>query len=225
VTVAFDDVTIATSRGDITALVHIPAGATWLYALAHGAGAGMKHPFMTSIASRLAGHSIATLRYEFPYLTAGRKRPDPGPQLEACVRDVVTFAAREYGELRIAAGGKSMGGRITSQAQAASPLPNVERIIFLGFPLHGMGQAPNIARAAHLAQVTVPMLFLQGTRDTLADLSLMRQVCADLGPRVTLHVIDGADHSFAVNKSTGRTNEDVKDELAQVIATWVKSAG
>ena len=217
----FDDISIPTDRGAVVALVHVPKQTQWLYVLAHGAGAGMRHPFMTAISQRLADRRIATLRYEYPYMTAGKGRPDAAPQLEACTRAVCAFAAREFGTLRLAAGGKSMGGRMTSQAQAAEPLARVEGLIFLGFPLHGAGQPPNVTRAAHLAQVQIPMLFLQGTRDTLADITLMRSVRDDLGKRAALHVVDGADHSFAVKKS-GRT-VDVLDEIADTIVTWLDS--
>lgn len=203
------------------ALLHVPAGAHWLFVLAHGAGAGMRHSFMTDISECLGAHAVATLRYEFPYMTAGARRPDAGPRLETCVRAAVTFAERGFAQLRIAAGGKSMGGRITSQAQAAEALPRLERLIFLGFPLHAAGREPNAERAAHLQAVQVPMLFLQGTRDTLADLGLMREVCAGLGAHATLHVVDGADHSFKVLKRTGRSHEQVLDEMALRIATWL----
>jgi uncharacterized protein len=219
--ITFDELTITSGDGELRALLHVPAGAQWLYVLAHGAGAGMRHGFMTDIAERLAAHAVATLRYDFPYMTAGARRPDSGPRLESCVRAAVTFAEREFARLRIAAGGKSMGGRITSQAQAAEPLPRLERLIFLGFPLHAAGREPNTERAVHLQRVQVPMLFLQGTRDTLADLHLMREVCAGLGEHATLHVVDGADHSFRVLARSGRKNEQVLDELAATIAPWL----
>ena len=219
--ITFDELTITSEHGELPALLHLPAGAHWLYVLAHGAGAGMRHGFMTQIAEHLAAHAVATLRYEFPYMTAGARRPDAGPRLETCVRAAVTFAQRGFAQLRIAAGGKSMGGRITSQAQAAEPLPRLERLIFLGFPLHAAGREPNTERAAHLQRVQVPMLFLQGTRDTLADLTLMREVCVVLGERAALHVVDGADHSFKVLRRTGRTDEQVLDELALRIASWL----
>jgi predicted alpha/beta-hydrolase family hydrolase len=221
--IAFDELTIPSEHGELAALLHVPEDARWLYVLAHGAGAGMRHRFLTDIAARLAAHGVATLRYEFPYVTAGARRPDPAPRLEACVRAAVTFAARGLPQLRIAAGGKSMGGRITSQAQAAEPISRLERLIFLGFPLHAAGREPNTERAVHLSRVQIPLLFLQGTRDTLADLTLMREVCATLGSRATLHVVDGADHSFKVLKRTGLTDEQVLDELAQRIATWLAS--
>jgi predicted alpha/beta-hydrolase family hydrolase len=221
--IEFDTLTIPSEHGELPGLLHVPAGARWLYVLAHGAGAGMRHGFMTDIAERLAARAVATLRYEFPYMTTGAKRPDPAARLESSVRAAVAFAARGFAQLRIAAGGKSMGGRITSQALAAEPMPRLERLIFLGFPLHAAGREPNPERAAHLERVEIPMLFLQGTRDTLADLALMRQVCATLGDRATLHVVDGADHSFKVLKRTGRTDEQALDELASQIATWLST--
>jgi uncharacterized protein len=188
--------------------------------LAHGAGAGMRHPFMSDMAGRLAERGIATLRYEYPYMTAGSKRPDRAPKNEAVTRAVCAHAAREYPELRLVAGGKSMGGRMTSQAQAIEPLPRVEGLVFLGFPLHRPG-APSAEHAAHLADVRLPMLFLQGTRDSLADLDLMRGMSGEVGPRVMLHVIDGADHGFHVLKRSGRTDEEVLDYMAGVIGEWL----
>jgi len=201
-----------------------PDGAEWLYVLAHGAGAGMRHRFMEDIAQALARHGVATLRYEYPYMAAGSRRPDPAARLEAHTRAVIEQAAREHPDLRIAAGGKSMGGRMTSRAQAAGPLARVEALVFLGFPLHPP-KKPSIERAEHLAHVDVPMLFLQGTRDDLADLELLRGVLTPLGERATLHVIDGADHSFGVLKRSGRTNDQVLDELAAVTAAWLADRG
>jgi uncharacterized protein len=206
--------------GDVVAVLHRPRAATWLYVLAHGAGAGMRHRFMEDIAARLHARDVATLRYEYPYMTAGAKRPDPAAKNEAVTRALCEYAAREFPELRLCAGGKSMGGRMTSQAQAAAPLPRVEALVFLGFPLHAPGK-PSTKRAAHLADVGIPMLFLQGTRDTLADLQLMTEVTDGLGPRAHLHVVDGADHGFAVLKRSGRTNEQAFDELADRIVGWL----
>jgi uncharacterized protein len=204
----------------VDALLLHPDGARWLYVLAHGAGAGMRHRFMEDIAQRFASRGVATLRYEYPYVTAGRRRPDPAPKNEAVTRAVCEYAAREFAGLRLCAGGKSMGGRMTSQAQATAPLPRVEALVFLGFPLHRPGAA-STDRAAHLAGVGLPMLFLQGTRDTLADLDLMRGVCDGLGPRATLHVVDGADHGFHVLKRSGRTDDDVLSELADTVTAWL----
>lgn len=215
-----DEVVITTSRGAVRALLTIPVNAQWLYVFAHGAGAGMTHRFMQAAAAALNDRAIATLRYEYPYMSAGSRRPDRAPVLEANTRDVVTFAADACPDLRIAAGGKSMGGRMTSRAQSDTPLPRVEALVFYGFPLHPP-KKPSIERAEHLGAVQLPMLFLQGTRDDLADLQLMRDVARNLGPRATLHVVDGADHGFAVLKRSGRTDEEVLTELADTTAGFL----
>jgi uncharacterized protein len=204
----------------IPALVHTPPGATWLYVLAHGAGAGMRHRFMEAVTEHLADRGVATLRYEYPYMSEGRKRPDHASRLEAVTRSVVAWAGEAFPDLRLAAGGKSMGGRMTSRAQADTPLPRVERIVFLGFPLHPPGR-PDTSRAEHLRSITTPMLFLQGTRDTLADLALMRGVCAGLGGVATLRIIEHADHGFGVLKRSGRTDAEVLAELADTIRFWL----
>lgn len=215
-----EPVEVATGRGVVHALLRAPSNAEWLYVFAHGAGAGMRHSFMEDAADMLARHDIATLRYEYPYRTAGSRRPDPAGVLEAVTRDVVTFAADAYPTWRIAAGGKSMGGRMTSRAQSVQALARVEGLVFFGFPLHPP-RRPAVERADHLAAVHVPMLFLQGTRDDLADLDLMRSVTAPLGRRATLHVVDGADHGFAVLKRSGRTGAEVLEELGDVMAQWL----
>ncbi|MGH7446670.1 MAG: alpha/beta hydrolase family protein [Longimicrobiales bacterium] len=212
---------IPTPHGDVAAITMLPAGAGWLYVLAHGAGAGMRHRFMEAIAGRLAERGVGTLRYEYPYMSAGSKRPDPAPKNEAVTRAVCEYAAREFTDLRLCAGGKSMGGRMTSQAQAAAPLARIEALVFLGFPLHAPGR-PATARGDHLQRVTIPMLFFQGTRDTLADLTLLEPICSALGERATLHVVDGADHSFGVLKRSGRTADEVLDEIAQAIVSWLR---
>lgn len=190
-----------------------------MLAFAHGAGAGMHHPFMRDMAERLAARRIATLRYEFPYMTQGRKRPDRPPVLLATVRARVAEAARRAPDLLLLAGGKSMGGRMTSQAQAAEPLPGVRGLVFFGFPLHAAGR-PGVERGRHLAAVDLPMLFLQGTRDKLAELSLLEPICRDIGPRAELHVVLGADHGFKVLVRSGRTSEQVLDELADAVAAF-----
>ena len=212
---------IPTPHGDVAAIALLPAGAEWLYVLAHGAGAGMRHHFMEAIAGRLADHAVGTLRYEYPYMSAGSKRPDPASKNEAVTRTVCEYAGREFANLKLCAGGKSMGGRMTSQAQAAAPLPRIEALVFLGFPLHAPGR-PAAARGEHLGRVAIPMLFFQGTRDTLADLTLLEPICTALGDRATLHVIDGADHSFAVLKRSGRTADEVLDEIAETTAGWLQ---
>jgi len=190
-----------------------PDDARALLVLGHGAGAGMRHPFMTALAERLADARIATLRYEFPYMERGSRRPDRAPVLEARVREAVVDAAAHG--LPLFAGGKSMGGRMTSRA---APLPGVRGIVFFGFPLHPAGK-PGIERADHLDAVDVPLLFLQGTRDKLAGLELLRPVVDRVGG--TLHVVDGADHGFSVLKRSGRTNDEVLDELAATAAAWI----
>jgi len=197
-----------------------PPGARVLYALAHGAGAGMDHPFLEDMSQRLAARAIATLRFQFPYMQAGRKRPDRPPLLMATVRAALDEAARVLPGVPLVAGGKSMGGRMSSRLMAEAPHPDVRGLVFLGFPLHPAG-TPASERAEHLAAVSVPMLFLQGTRDALADLALMHPVIASLGARATMHVVDGGDHSFEVLKRTGRTADEIHDELADTIAAWL----
>ncbi len=195
-----------------------PERAFCLYVLAHGAGAGMRHPFLEALAGALAGEGVATLRYEFPYMEGHRRRIDPPPVLHARVREAVRAAAGQG--LPLFAGGKSMGGRMTSQAQAVEPLPSVLGLAFVGFPLHPAGK-PGTERAEHLREVGIPMLLLQGTRDELADLELLRPVVEGL-PRATLHVLDDADHSFHVRRKSGRMDADVVAELAQVFARWAQ---
>ncbi len=208
--------------GSVSAILERPSDAWALYVLAHGAGAGMRHRFMEEVATALAGKGIATLRYQFPYVESGGRRPDPPTVLEATVRAAVA-AGREAGPgLRLIAGGKSMGGRMTSNAMARAPLEGVAGLVFLGFPLHPPKQ-PAVSRAEHLVRVECPMLFLQGTRDDLADLELITDVCGGLGPRATLHVVEGADHSFGVLKRSGRTGEEVMEELVTSIADWTRA--
>jgi len=191
------------------------------YVFAHGAGAGMTHASMEAIAAGLAAHGIATLRYQFPYMEKGGKRPDPPKVAHAAVRAAVAQAARCCPSLPLIAGGRSFGGRMTSQAQALSPLPGVRGLAFLGFPLHPAGK-PSSDRAKHLIDVKIPMLFLQGTRDALAELSLLKPVVEGLGSRATLHLSDGADHSFHVLKSSGRNDREVMSEALDAFAAWVK---
>ncbi len=204
---------------EVSTLLVEPARPRALYVLAHGAGAGMRHAFMEQMAQRLAARDIATLRYQFPYAERGGRRMDPEPLLLATVRAAVAMGREAAGGRPLLAGGKSMGGRMTSRAAAAEPLEGVSGLVFLGFPLHPAGQ-PGITRADHLERVPLPMLFLQGSRDALADLALLRPVVAKLGERATLRVIEGADHSFHVLKRSGRTDEQVLDELADAVDAW-----
>src|SRR6267143_19434 len=208
--------------GEVSALLCRPAKARWLLVLAHGAGAGMSHPFMEQLAGELASVSVATLRYQFPYMEEGRRVPDAPGVLTATVVAAVRTAAEAAPGLPLLAGGKSMGGRMTSQAAAQHLLDGVRGLVFFGFPLHPPNR-PETKRADHLAKVTMPMLFLQGTRDTFADLRLLRPVCAKLGSRATLHVMEKADHSFHVLKSSGRTDEQVLRELAETAASWAEA--
>jgi len=196
-----------------------PPDVRFLYVLAHGAGAGMRHPFLERAAQAFAASGIATYRYEFPYMRKGQHRPDPPAVAEAAVREAVQAAARAAPGLPLLAGGKSFGGRMTSQAQAAQPLPGVRGLVFLGFPLHPPGR-PGSSRAEHLSAVQVPMLFLQGTRDEFASLELLRPVVNGLKNRATLHLVDEGDHSFKVPKRTGKTEADVMNELAGAITQW-----
>jgi uncharacterized protein len=195
------------------------ARARYLYVFAHGAGAGMHHPFMERASQVLVTHGIATHRYDFPYMKAGKSRPDSPAVAEAAVREAVRKAAREAPELSLLAGGKSFGGRMTSQAQAKEPLPGVHGLVFFGFPLHPPGR-PGVERAEHLAAVQIPMLFLQGTRDEFATLDLLQGVVKRLGTWATLHLIEEGDHSFKVPKRTGKTEHDVLEELATTIQQW-----
>jgi len=207
----------------VSALLRAPADARACYVLAHGAGAGMKHPFMGAIAEALATRGVATLRYQFPYMEQGSKRPDAPAVAHAAVRAAVAEATRAMPGVALVAGGKSFGGRMTSQAQAATPLPGVRGLAFLGFPLHPAGK-PSDERAAHLADVRVPMLFLQGTRDDLASLALLRPVVERLGANTKLILFDDADHSFHVPARSGRKDADVLAELADAIAGWIDAA-
>jgi predicted alpha/beta-hydrolase family hydrolase len=207
--------------GEVAALLSRPAKARRLLVLAHGAGAGMSHPFMEMLAGELAGAGVATLRYQFPYMEERRRVPDAPAVLTATVLAAVRAAAEAAPGLPLLAGGKSMGGRMTSQAAAQHPLGGVRGLVFFGFPLHAPKQR-GTKRADHLGKVTVPMLFLQGTRDTFADLRLLRPVCAKLGSRATLHVVETADHSFHMLKSSGRNDAEVLRELAETAAAWAE---
>ncbi len=208
--------------GKVSGILLRPADAWAGFVLAHGAGAGMRHPFMERMAQGLAGRGMATLRYQFPYTETGSRRPDPPGVLEATVRAAVEAMREVAPGLPLVAGGKSLGGRMTSNAQARRPLAGVSGLVFLGFPLHPPKQ-PGESRADHLRAVDIPMLFLQGTRDALAELDLITSVCDRLGAKATLHVVDGGDHSFAVLKRSGRSEAEVMDELGDTVVSWCRS--
>jgi len=208
----------------VSGLLQNPRGAHAGYVVAHGAGAGMGHPFMAAIANELAQRGIATLRYQFPYMERGSKRPDSPKLAQATVRAAVAEAARLLPQLALFAGGKSFGGRMTSQAQAAAPLPGVRGLAFLGFPLHAPGR-PSDERAEHLFEVEVPMLFLQGTRDEFSDLTLLEPVVEKLGPRATLQTFQDANHSFHVPARSGRKDAQVRAQMLDVLAAWIGREG
>ena len=207
----------------VSALLQLPPAATACFVFAHGAGAGMEHPSMTAVAEELAARSIATLRFQFPYMESRTRRPDPPPVCHATVRAAVAEAARLAPTLALIAGGRSFGGRMTSQAQAIKPLPGVKGLAFLGFPLHPAGR-PSAERAEHLREVKVPMLFLQGTRDELAQLELLQPLIDRLGARATLKLLQDADHSFHVPARTGRKDAEVRAEMLDALATWIEQA-
>ena len=204
----------------VSGLLRVPSAARAGYVLAHGAGAGMFHPFMASVAGQLADRGIATLRYQFPYMEQGSRRPDAPAIAQATVRAAVDQANKRLPGLPLFAGGKSFGGRMTSQAQADVPLAGVRGLVFLGFPLHP-AKRPSLDRAQHLAKVQVPMLFLQGTRDALAEQHLIARVAEELGTRATLTMVRDADHSFHVAARTGRTDAQVMAELCDAVAAWM----
>jgi uncharacterized protein len=209
------------SSGDVSAILMRPASATCLYVFGHGAGAGMTHAFMSDAAQRLAERGVATFRYNFPYMEAGKGGPNPQPVLVKTVRSAVTKAASLAPDLPLFAGGKSMGGRMTSTAAATEALPGVRGLAFFGFPLHAPGR-DSAERGAHLKDVSLPMLFLQGTRDKLANLDLLVPLLETVEPSPTLHVVDGADHGFHVLKRSGRTDAEVLDELCGAFAEWAR---
>ena len=205
--------------GPVSALMRRPDKAQWLLLLAHGAGAGMEHAFMESISAVLFELDIATFRYQFPYRERSKRFPDSQKTLLATVESAVAAASEAAPELQLLAGGKSMGGRMTFLLAAQSGLPRVQGLVFLGFPLHAPGRV-DIRRAGHLPRIEMPMLFLQGTRDRLADLTLLRPICEELGDRATLHVVESADHSFHIPQKLGRTDREILRQLASVIAEW-----
>ena len=218
-----NDISIAVpGHGAVSGLLMRPEQARWLLVLAHGAGAGMRHPFMQALAEELARARIAALRYQFPYMEEKRGAPDRPPLLMATVAAAVHAAGQEAPGLPRLAGGKSMGGRMTSQAAAEGLLEGVQGLVFFGFPLHPP-KKPGTKRAEHLTEVPVPMLFLQGTRDALADLKLLRPVCKKLGARATLEIVESADHSFHVLKSSGTNDAAVMRLLAERTAAWAET--
>jgi predicted alpha/beta-hydrolase family hydrolase len=207
----------------VSALLRMPPPAQSCLVLAHGAGAGMAHPFMAAAAAELANRNIATLRYQFPYMERGGRRPDPPRIAQATVRAAVREVGRLFPDLPLFAGGKSFGGRMTSQAQAEVPLQNVRGLVFLGFPLHPAGR-PSRDRGKHLFDVTIPMLFLQGTRDTLATLDQLEPLCEALGSRATLKLFQDADHSFHVPARSGRKDPQVLSDILDALAAWINLA-
>jgi predicted alpha/beta-hydrolase family hydrolase len=212
----------AGKAGAVSALLLSPDAPRACFVFAHGAGAGMTHSFMAAFAQGLCERHIASLRYQFPYMEKGSKRPDPPAIAQATVRAAVAEAVRIFPGVALIAGGKSFGGRMTSQAQAAAPLPDVRGLAFVGFPLHPAGK-PSTDRADHLAKIELPMLFLQGTRDSLAEVALIEGVVQRLGPRATLHLVDGADHSFHVLARSGRNDAEVLSEILDAFAKWVEA--
>jgi predicted alpha/beta-hydrolase family hydrolase len=204
----------------VSALLLRPDNARACFVFAHGAGAGMSHSSMQTVATGLCDRGIATLRYQFPYMEKGSKRPDAPAVAHAAVRAAVKEAARCCSGLPLIAGGKSFGGRMTSQAQALAPLAGVRGLAFLAFPLHPAGK-PSIARAEHLSDIKAPMLFLQGTRDALAELALLEPVVRDLGALASLHLVREADHSFHVLARSGRNDREVMSEVLDALAAWI----
>lgn len=220
---ATDSTLLRVQAGDsqsVSALLLAREGARAGFVFAHGAGAGMTHPFVADFAAGLAERGVATIRYQFPYMERGSKRPDTPAIAQATVRAAVDEAAVRLPGVALFAGGKSFGGRMTSQAQARTPLPGVRGLIFVGFPLHAAGK-PSRERAEHLFNVRCPMLFLQGTRDELAEVGLITQVTRDLGPLATLQFFDDADHSFHVRARSGTTDADVRRQLVDTATDWI----
>jgi len=235
---ALRDLTIPLDDGSVSGILLVPEGAGACYLMAHGAGAGMRHAFLEATAAALAERGIATLRYQFPYMEQRRGRPDTPTVAMATVRAAIGIAGAELPGLPLFAGGKSFGGRMTSELASREALPGVLGLAFLGFPLHAP-KKPDVKRSTHLFQVPIPMLFLQGTRDDLAELGRMRSVCAELnsggkreegrgngsGAHATLHEVEGADHSFHVLKKSGRNDAQVLDELCDTMRQWMSQVG
>lgn len=207
----------------VSGLLETPPHATACYVFAHGAGAGMEHPFMAAVSADLAEHHVATLRYQFPYMEKRSRRPDPPALCHATVRAAAGKAAELAAGLPIFAGGKSFGGRMTSQAQAAAQIPTLRGLVFVGFPLHPPGK-PSVERADHLFKVQIPMLFLQGTQDEFAELDLLEPLVKKLGERATLRLFEDADHSFHLPARSGRKDDEVRADLVPAIVRWIESA-
>jgi predicted alpha/beta-hydrolase family hydrolase len=214
-------ISIAVGDSSVSGLLLRPDDAKALYVFAHGAGVGMNHPSMAGNAEGLAARGIATLRFQFPYMEKGTGRPDPPPVAHAAVRAAVAKAAELAPDLPLFAGGRSYGGRMTSQAQSIDPLPGVRGLVFLGFPLHPAGR-PGIERSEHLSKVRIPMLFVSGSRDALAEQPLLQPLVGGLGDHATLHVVEGGDHGLRVLVSSGRTNEDAQAEALDAVAGWIE---
>jgi predicted alpha/beta-hydrolase family hydrolase len=219
-----NELRLAVGEESVSALLIRPANAKALYSFAHGAGAGMMHKSMASNAEGLAERGIATLRYQFPYMEKGSKRVDPPKVAHAAVRAAAAEAVKIAPDLPLFAGGRSFGGRMTSQAQADEPLPGVRGLVFIGFPLHPAGK-PGIERAEHLQRVQIPMLFVSGERDSLAELDLLKPVVAGLGSRATLHLVRDADHSLKVPAKSGRTSAEAEAEALEAMAEWMTALG
>jgi len=211
---------VSEKGGAVSGLLLKPEGSRVLLLLAHGAGAGMRHRFMGDAAAKLAARGVATLRYQFPYMEKRTKRPDSEGVLTDTVRAAVSAAKKQAGDLPLFAGGKSMGGRMTSLAAGKEPLDNVRGLVFFGFPLHAAGR-PGAERGRHLAEIKIPMLFLQGSRDALADLKLLKPLCKQVGKNAELFVVVGGDHSFHMLKSAGRSDEEALDALTEQAAQWM----
>ena len=216
---AAEEISLTVNDGQVAALWLAPTAATSCYVFAHGAGAGMTHSFMATFADGLAQRRIATLRYQFPYMQKQNGRPDPPAVCHAAVRAAIEAAAARAPGLKLIAGGKSFGGRMTSQAQASQPLPGVRGLVFLGFPLHAAGKLSS-SRAAHLSAIDIPMLFLQGDKDKLAEPKLLQSIIAKLGCKSTPVWVPDADHSFHVPKRSGRSDADVVVSLLESFAGW-----
>ena len=208
----------------VSGLLLSPRSPQGCFVFAHGAGAGMNHPFMAAVSEELYERGIATLRYQFPYMERGSKRTDAPALCHATVGAAIDAATERLPSVPLFAGGKSFGGRMTSQAQALSPLPGVRGLIFLGFPLHAAGK-PSDARGEHLLEVTIPMLFLQGDRDELASLNLLRPLVGRLGKRATLHAVEHADHSFHVPARSGKKDPEVRSEILDAMRDWMSTVG